>query len=118
MPSRYVPEDRPLIGLRRGVIGLHYGLKLRWIRFDSVPVLEWIVITGSLLGLALALEKSKGGVIEGWRRKYLNLWRNDRLGSVPWSRNTLECSDSEYLLVTRLVLHVGRVWIATGRLGR
>ena len=35
-------------GLRRGVIGLHYGLKLRWIRFDSVPVLEWIVITGSL----------------------------------------------------------------------
>ena len=48
MPSRYVPEDRPLIGLRRGVIGLHYGLKLRWIRFDSVPVLEWIVITGSL----------------------------------------------------------------------
>ena len=43
-----MPEDRPLIGLRRGVIGLHYGLKLRWIRFDSVPVLEWIVITGSL----------------------------------------------------------------------
>ena len=29
-------------------VGLHYGLKLRWIRFDSVPVLEWIVITGSL----------------------------------------------------------------------
>ena len=46
-----MPEDRPLIGLRRGVIGLHYGLKLRWIRFDSesrmkISVDDWLYLSG------------------------------------------------------------------------
>ena len=41
---------------RLRILGSRFTLKSVSRRFDSVPVLEWIVITGSLLGLALALE--------------------------------------------------------------